>query len=509
MIDYRRDHDADRPLAPNLHFASALEPAPIPWLWPLRIPLGHLSLLVGDPGVGKSLLAADLAARVSVGVPWPDARPIPSVARASVPAVVARASVPAVALAAWEYPAPDEGRPAPPDDELAGPFKYNLGSVILVSHEDSRCAGILPRLLAAGANLDRVAILDGLYHPAPRPVGAAPTRRDPDDAPDRPLLLPEHLPLLQQAIRSVDVPRLVILDTLHSLLGPGASTSPDTISTLLTGLAETAAMYNVAILAIHHLTKTAAPRTLYRVRGSIPFVAAARAAFLLSTDLASPNRRFLSTLKSIYAPDAPPLAFEIIPRDLDPTPYFERPVDGRPPTPHDIELRRRFENPFRRPVPAIRWSDPHAPLTLAAIASAPALSAADAAPLPEELLADCPASRSALLEARLWLADYLAAGPKPAAPLIRDARADGHSFRTLHRAKRMLGVISRKFADQEPWVWYRPSSEANFAEASDNQHCQPSTRETGSLATFGQNAENRVFIGPLEAGNDVHDSARE
>lgn len=42
------------------------------WLWPGRIPLGKLTLLAGDPGLGKSLLTLDIASRVSRGAPWSD-----------------------------------------------------------------------------------------------------------------------------------------------------------------------------------------------------------------------------------------------------------------------------------------------------------------------------------------------------------------------------------------------------------------------------------------------------
>src|SRR5262249_1426629 len=54
-----------------LRFANNIDPQPLRWLWPARIPYGKLTLLVGDPGVGKSLLTADLAARVSRGHPMP------------------------------------------------------------------------------------------------------------------------------------------------------------------------------------------------------------------------------------------------------------------------------------------------------------------------------------------------------------------------------------------------------------------------------------------------------
>jgi len=48
---------------------------PIPWLWPGYLPLGAVTLLVGDPGKGKTLVSLDLAARVSAGKPWPDETP--------------------------------------------------------------------------------------------------------------------------------------------------------------------------------------------------------------------------------------------------------------------------------------------------------------------------------------------------------------------------------------------------------------------------------------------------
>jgi hypothetical protein len=42
------------------------------WLWPGRIALGSVTLLVGYPDVGKSYVALDIAARVSRGAEWPD-----------------------------------------------------------------------------------------------------------------------------------------------------------------------------------------------------------------------------------------------------------------------------------------------------------------------------------------------------------------------------------------------------------------------------------------------------
>jgi hypothetical protein len=42
------------------------------WLWPGRIPRGKLTILSGDPSLGKSFVTLDLAARVSAGKGWPE-----------------------------------------------------------------------------------------------------------------------------------------------------------------------------------------------------------------------------------------------------------------------------------------------------------------------------------------------------------------------------------------------------------------------------------------------------
>jgi hypothetical protein len=59
----------------------SLEGAPrlVSWLWPGYIASGRLTLLDGDPGVGKSLLTVDLAARLTTGRDFPDgSRPGPA-----------------------------------------------------------------------------------------------------------------------------------------------------------------------------------------------------------------------------------------------------------------------------------------------------------------------------------------------------------------------------------------------------------------------------------------------
>ncbi len=51
--------------------ADQVIPTTVTWLWPQRIALGKLSVIVGNPGTGKSMLTADIAARISAGRPLP------------------------------------------------------------------------------------------------------------------------------------------------------------------------------------------------------------------------------------------------------------------------------------------------------------------------------------------------------------------------------------------------------------------------------------------------------
>lgn len=100
---------------PLLTRVADVEAKPIDWLWPGRIAIGKLTIVSGDPGLGKSFATMDWAARASVGQPWPD------------------------------------GAPASP------PM-----SVLLLSAEDAVDDTIRPRLDAAGADVTRIHVLTGV-----------------------------------------------------------------------------------------------------------------------------------------------------------------------------------------------------------------------------------------------------------------------------------------------------------------------------------------------------------
>ena len=52
--------------------ASEIEIKPVVWLWPGWLPRGKVGLLDGNPGLGKSTVTLDLAARITRGAPMPD-----------------------------------------------------------------------------------------------------------------------------------------------------------------------------------------------------------------------------------------------------------------------------------------------------------------------------------------------------------------------------------------------------------------------------------------------------
>ncbi len=102
------------------YFLNDFPSRPVDWLWQDRIPLAALTLLEGDPGIGKSLLALDLAARVSSGHPMPDDSP------------------------------GKEGR------------------VVLVAPHDSASRTIIPRLRAAGGDPSQVFLLTSVLDVDPK-----------------------------------------------------------------------------------------------------------------------------------------------------------------------------------------------------------------------------------------------------------------------------------------------------------------------------------------------------
>lgn len=246
--------------APVIVRLADVKPEPVDWLWPGRIALGKLTLIAGDPGLGKSFLTLDLAARVSRGSAWPDA-----------PGVVTTS-----------------------------------GGVVLLSAEDGVADTIRPRLDAAGADVNRIVALEAI-----RSIG------DKGRESARTFDLSRDLAALEAAIQSVEVCRLVVIDPVTAYLGGVDSHKNADIRGLLAPLGTIAERHRVAVVAVTHLNKSSGGPAIYRAMGSLAFAAAARAAWAVSKDKDDPRRRLLLPIKNNIAPDTGGLAYRIEPRGVD------------------------------------------------------------------------------------------------------------------------------------------------------------------------------------------------
>ena len=237
---------------------AEVEECGVRWLWPGRIPLGKMSLLVGDPGLGKSLLALDLAARVSRGLPWPDG---------------ASGAAP-------------------------------LGRALVLSSEDDAGDTIRPRVAALGGDLMQVAVLRVSGHPSQQAAWK--------------FSLTEHLPVIVDAILERGDVRLVVLDPLCSYLGGRGGAGNTGVRSALRHLQTLAEGSGAAVVGISHLNKRSGGAALHRAVDSLAYVAAPRAVWAVVADGGRPGRRLLLPLKSNLAAAPTGLAFRVVPSAASP-----------------------------------------------------------------------------------------------------------------------------------------------------------------------------------------------
>jgi putative DNA primase/helicase len=245
---------SSKPRSAVLVRLSEVEPKPVSWLWPGRFALGKLALIAGDPGLGKSFLSLDIAARVSCGTVWPDGR-----------------------------------KPQP------------AGGVVLLNAEDDAEDTIAPRLISAGADLSRVVVLSGVRHPVNAEGAVA----------ERHLDLSADLPALEEAIDAVGECRLVVVDPISAYLGRTDSHNNAELRGVLAPLSALAARKSVALVVVTHLNKASGGPAIYRATGSIAFTGAARAVWSVSRDKNDPRRRLFLPVKNNLAHDEGGLAYEI------------------------------------------------------------------------------------------------------------------------------------------------------------------------------------------------------
>jgi RecA/RadA recombinase len=247
---------------------TAYEASPIEWLWPGRIPIGKVTLMAGDPGLGKSFVSLDLAARASAGLAMPGE------------------SI--------------DGKLAPlgPNDE---PVRCP-GSVVLLSAEDDPGDTIRPRLEAMNADLANIRVIPGVHgeNEAGRHVMRL-TELDRDMA------------RLHRALERIDSPRLVIIDPISAYMGQTDSHNNSQVRTVMAELGRLAAHHRVAVVCVTHLNKRGeGGRAVYRTMGSLAFAAAARVVLLVAKHPEDENKRVVMTVKSNVGREATSLAYQIV-----------------------------------------------------------------------------------------------------------------------------------------------------------------------------------------------------
>lgn len=224
---------------------------PLNYLWQPYLPFGNLAILDGDPGVGKTYVALDLAARLTAGSPMPDG--------------------------------------CPP------PCPRGLG-VVIANGDDVIEDTLLPRFLAAGGVRERLSFFGGL------------SRRQ---RTARVAEFPRDLPALVARIKKMQSVGLVIIDPISTLFPGVPGNNVEAVRRALAPFARIAAVTGIVFLFVRHLNKSDRGKSLYRGCGSIGYAAAVRTVLVAGRHPDDPDRAVLSMEKVNHGPRGRSLCYRI------------------------------------------------------------------------------------------------------------------------------------------------------------------------------------------------------
>ncbi|WP_052207608.1 AAA family ATPase [Sinomonas humi] len=355
---YARSGEHERSLV--LTPASSIKPRRVKWMWDGRIALGTLALLAGREGLGKSTLAYWLAAQVTRG-------------------------------------------------ELPGEFYGKPRSVLVCATEDSWEHTIVPRLIAAGADGDRVFRVEVLNADEIH-VG---------------LSLPRDNQRTEQAARQTGA-SLLILDPIISRLGDLDTHRDSEVRQALEPLVSVAGRTGMAVLGLIHHNKSGTSDPLQLVMGSKAFTAVARSVHTVVPDPDDDTDRlrlFGTPKNNLGRSNLPTLAFTV---ESHAVPTDEGPAwTGR-----------------------VEWHGEHDG------------SIADAMRRAQQ---DGGEDRGAVHEASGWLEDFLASrgGSCDSATIKTEGRKAGHSESAIKRAKGKLRLDDRSSGFPRRTFWYFPGQSAH------------------------------------------------
>ncbi|MBX3709425.1 MAG: AAA family ATPase [Gammaproteobacteria bacterium] len=207
----------------NYRIASDIIIKPIDWLWEKRFAKGKISFISGDAGVGKSQVTANMAATITQGNDWPDKT------------------------------------------------KCNSGKVIFLSAEDNAEDTLVPRLIAAGADLQKIVIIDSVKR----------LIRDGNSIEDL-FDINADIPELTNLLRDIQDVSAIFIDPITAYVGDIDDSKNTQVIATLAPLSKLAELHNLRIICVSHNNKNKHQSAIHRVSGSIAYVAASLAAYELS-----------------------------------------------------------------------------------------------------------------------------------------------------------------------------------------------------------------------------------
>ena len=343
--------------------AADIEIEDVDWVWPNRFARGKIGLIVGMPEEAKGQVLSDIAARVSRGGTWPC-------------------------------------------NEGIAP----LGNAILLSAEDDIKDTIVPRLLAAGADLERITILKMIR----------------ESGKERMFSLISDLHALKLKVLEVGNVVLIMIDPVSAYLGIGKVDSfrATDVRAILSPLKQFAEDLEIAVIGVLHFNKkTDVTNVMLRVSDSLAYSAASRHVYGIVNDPDNHRRLFVRGKNNIARAEQKTLAFGI-----------EECVVG---------TSKKTKREVR--APHVVWHDEPVDIT-----ATEALRAAAENKSP-----------SALEEAKRLLNTLVSNGPVNVADINEAAEQNGISKTTLRRAREQLHIRPEKDGPKNEkgeitWRWHPP-----------------------------------------------------
>lgn len=221
----------------------------IEWLWPDRIASGKLTVIAGEPGLGKSQTTANIASIVTQGGTWPD-----------------------------------------------GTFCKSRGRVLMLSAEDGITDTIKPRLVASGADLELCSVVSPICE---------------DEGQARSFDLKRDVENLKQLAEQLGDVKVIIVDPISAYMGKTDSNNNSDVRAFLSPLTNFAEEHDISIIVVTHLNKTSNGSMINKVIGSIGMVAAARAAYVITKDDYDSDTRYFLPIKNNIGNDKDGFSFTI------------------------------------------------------------------------------------------------------------------------------------------------------------------------------------------------------